>query len=98
MNIAFTHFHVMAIRMNVESPKRPYRQSSRARAAEETGRRIVDAFVAYAVGFIILGSVLVGYVIPLTVVTILVVAAILQNWRKKLRGSGGDTRPTGGYR
>ncbi|MGQ0588307.1 MAG: TetR/AcrR family transcriptional regulator [Sphingosinicella sp.] len=32
--------------MNVESPKRPYRQSARARATEETGRRIVDAFVA----------------------------------------------------
>lgn len=31
--------------MNIESPKRPYRQSARARAAEETGRRIVDAFV-----------------------------------------------------
>lgn len=46
MNVAFTHFHVMASRMNVESPKRPYRQSARARATEETGRRIVDAFVA----------------------------------------------------
>jgi hypothetical protein len=32
------------------------------------------------------------------VVTILVVAAILQNWRRKLRGSSGDVRPTGGYR
>ena len=31
-------------------------------------------------------------------VTILVVAAAMQNWRKKLRGSAGDTRPTGGYR
>jgi ABC-type Fe3+ transport system permease subunit len=32
------------------------------------------------------------------IVTVLVVAAILQNWRKRLRGSGGETRPTGGYR
>jgi hypothetical protein len=32
------------------------------------------------------------------VVTILVVAAALQNWRRKLRGSSGDVRPTGGYR
>ncbi len=31
-------------------------------------------------------------------VTILVVAAAMQNWRKKLRGGSGDTRPTGGYR
>lgn len=32
------------------------------------------------------------------VITVLVVAAALQNWRKRLRGSSGDTRPTGGYR
>jgi len=32
------------------------------------------------------------------IITVLVAAALLQNWRKKLRGSGGDTRPTGGYR
>jgi hypothetical protein len=32
------------------------------------------------------------------IITILVVAAAMQNWRKKLRGSAGDTRPTGGYR
>jgi hypothetical protein len=31
-------------------------------------------------------------------VTVLVVAALLQNYRRRLRGSGGDTRPTGGYR
>ena len=31
-------------------------------------------------------------------VTIVVVAAIAQNWRRKLRGSTGDVRPTGGYR
>jgi ABC-type Fe3+ transport system permease subunit len=31
-------------------------------------------------------------------VTVLILAAILQNWRRKLRGSGGDVRPTGGYR
>jgi hypothetical protein len=30
-------------------------------------------------------------------VTVLVLAAILQNWRRKLRGRS-DTRPTGGYR
>jgi hypothetical protein len=34
----------------------------------------------------------------LPIVVILVVAAALQNWRKKLRGGAGDTRPTGGYR
>jgi hypothetical protein len=32
------------------------------------------------------------------IITILVVAAAMQNWRKKLRGSAGDSRPTGGYR
>jgi hypothetical protein len=31
-------------------------------------------------------------------VTIVVVVAIAQNWRRKLRGSTGDVRPTGGYR
>jgi len=31
------------------------------------------------------------------IVTLLVAAAMMQNWRKKLRG-GGATRPTGGYR
>jgi ABC-type Fe3+ transport system permease subunit len=31
-------------------------------------------------------------------ITVLVVATILQNWRHKLRGSGGDSRPSGGYR
>jgi hypothetical protein len=32
------------------------------------------------------------------IVTVLVVSAILQNWRRKLRGQSGDVRPTGGYR
>jgi hypothetical protein len=31
------------------------------------------------------------------IITVLVVAAILQNWRRKLRGQT-DSRPTGGYR
>jgi hypothetical protein len=31
-------------------------------------------------------------------VTLLVVAAIMQNWRRKLRGASSDSRPTGGYR
>jgi hypothetical protein len=31
-------------------------------------------------------------------ITLLVGAAIMQNWRRKLRGATGDTRPTGGYR
>jgi hypothetical protein len=31
-------------------------------------------------------------------VTLLVAAAVLQNWRRKLRGAQSDTRPTGGYR
>ena len=31
-------------------------------------------------------------------ISILVVAAIMQNWRRKLRGSGGGSRPGGGYR
>jgi hypothetical protein len=30
--------------------------------------------------------------------TVLIVGAIMQNWRRKLRGQGGATRPTGGYR
>ncbi|MGH2594782.1 MAG: hypothetical protein ACRDH7_02325 [Actinomycetota bacterium] len=32
------------------------------------------------------------------IITILVGAAIVQNWRRKLRGQSGDVRPTGGYR
>jgi hypothetical protein len=32
------------------------------------------------------------------IVTVIVAAAAMQNWRKKLRGGGGETRPTGGYR
>ncbi len=32
------------------------------------------------------------------IVTVLVVSAAMQNWRRKLRGTTGDTRPTGGYR
>ena len=31
-------------------------------------------------------------------VTILVVSAAMQNWRRRLRGQTGDSRPTGGYR
>ncbi len=29
---------------------------------------------------------------------VLVVSAVMQNWRRKLRGSGGESRPAGGYR
>jgi cobalamin synthase len=32
------------------------------------------------------------------IITILIAAAIVQNWRRKLRGQSGDVRPTGGYR
>jgi len=32
------------------------------------------------------------------IVTVLVASAAMQNWRRKLRGGGGDSRPTGGYR
>jgi hypothetical protein len=32
------------------------------------------------------------------IVTVLIASAAMQNWRRKLRGGGGDTRPTGGYR
>jgi hypothetical protein len=31
-------------------------------------------------------------------VTVLVVSAAMQNWRKKLRGGAGQSRPSGGYR
>jgi hypothetical protein len=31
-------------------------------------------------------------------ITLWIVGAAMQNWRKKLRGSAGDARPTGGYR
>ena len=31
-------------------------------------------------------------------ISVLVVATIMQNWRRKLRGAGGDSRPSGGYR
>jgi hypothetical protein len=32
------------------------------------------------------------------VVTVLVIGAIVQNWRRKLRGASGGARATGGYR
>jgi hypothetical protein len=32
------------------------------------------------------------------VITVLVLSAIMQNWRRKLRGESGDVRATGGYR
>ena len=32
------------------------------------------------------------------IVTVLVASSAMQNWRKKLRGGGGESRPTGGYR
>jgi len=32
------------------------------------------------------------------IITILVAAVLMQNWRRKLRGRSGDVRPTGGYR
>lgn len=32
------------------------------------------------------------------IITVLVLAAVLQNRRRKLRGESGDVRPTGGYR
>jgi hypothetical protein len=31
-------------------------------------------------------------------IVVLVVSAAMQNWRKKLRGTSGESRPTGGYR
>lgn len=31
-------------------------------------------------------------------VTIIVISAAMQNWRRRLRGQTGDTRPSGGYR
>ena len=34
----------------------------------------------------------------LPIILVLVGGAIMQNWRKKLRGSSGNSRPTGGYR
>jgi hypothetical protein len=36
--------------------------------------------------------------VTVPIIGILVVAAIMQNWRRKLRGQAGDVRPTGGYR
>ena len=34
----------------------------------------------------------------LPIIIVLVGGAVMQNWRKRLRGSSGDSRPTGGYR
>jgi hypothetical protein len=31
-------------------------------------------------------------------VSVLVVSAVMQNWRKRLRGGAGESRPSGGYR
>jgi cobalamin synthase len=36
--------------------------------------------------------------VTVPIIVTLVAAAILQNWRRKLRGQSGDVRPTGGYR
>ena len=36
--------------------------------------------------------------VTLPIILVLVVASIMQNWRRKLRGQSGDVRPTGGYR
>ena len=36
--------------------------------------------------------------VTVPIIGILVVAAVMQNWRRKLRGQAGDVRPTGGYR
>jgi AcrR family transcriptional regulator len=44
MNVASADFRVIKVRMNVATPKRVYRQSARALAAEATGERILDAF------------------------------------------------------
>jgi hypothetical protein len=32
------------------------------------------------------------------IITVLVVSSMMQNWRKRLRGGSGDSRPAGGYR
>jgi hypothetical protein len=32
------------------------------------------------------------------IITVLVLASVMQDWRKKLRGGGGESRPSGGYR
>jgi len=32
------------------------------------------------------------------IITVLVASAAMQNWRRKLRGGGGESRPAGGYR
>jgi cobalamin synthase len=34
----------------------------------------------------------------LPIIVALIGAAVMQNWRRKLRGQTGDVRPTGGYR
>jgi hypothetical protein len=36
--------------------------------------------------------------VTVPIIVILVGAAIVQNWRRRLRGQSGDVRPTGGYR
>jgi len=36
--------------------------------------------------------------VTLPIILVLVVASIMQNWRRRLRGQSGDVRPTGGYR
>ena len=36
--------------------------------------------------------------VTVPIILILVGAAVIQNWRRKLRGQSGDVRPTGGYR
>jgi hypothetical protein len=36
--------------------------------------------------------------VTVPIIAILVGSAVVQNWRRKLRGQSGDVRPTGGYR
>lgn len=36
--------------------------------------------------------------VTVPIIVVLVAAAFMQNWRRKLRGQTGDVRPTGGYR
>ena len=36
--------------------------------------------------------------VTVPIIVIFIVAVIMQNWRAKLRGQGGESRPTGGYR
>jgi len=60
------------------------------------GTGITDPLSAY--GYVMVRDAIAMGLTTVPFVLILVVSASMQNWRKRLRGGGGGSRPSGGYR